>query len=342
MQSKKGFTLVELIGVILMLSILLLIAVPGIIEILNDSKAKKIAELANTLELATETYIEQNRDLFPELNNIGAKAFIRVGTLIDKGLVKGNIKGASDENIDNYTIIASTENDNIINYKYTNIDSDISGYLKDNLILHYDGYHQPDGDIWEDLSGNGSNGTLVNFDFPLSYDNSINFDGIDDYINSGNSSSLNITDALTLSVTFMMTSDNFFGGLLIKGLNSTWAANAYLLRRDGDKLAFNIANGTTSNRVLIDIQKNQWINITAVTSKTSGKLTVYVNGINIGESNRTISNMINTSDPLILGMGYNYTTFFQGKIGSVMVYNCALAKEEIKENFEILKNRFDI
>ncbi|MGE5456384.1 MAG: LamG domain-containing protein [Ignavibacteriales bacterium] len=345
MKNKKGFTLVELIGVILILSILLLITVPAIIELLDNSKTKKSEELSQSLELAAETYVEQNRDLFPELDNIGAKAFIRVGTLIDAELVKDNIKGVNEEDIDNFTIIATTGNDNIITYKYVNMDSDLSGYVKNNLILHYDGYHQPEGNIWEDLSGNGNNGTLVNFTFPLSYDNGVNFDGINDYINSGNSSMLNITDALTLSVTFKMTSATFSGGLIIKGLNGGWASNAYLLRNSGlaGNVLFNIADGTTNNRVTCtNIKQNQWINITAVTSKASGKLIGYINGKSIGEVTRTINDIIVVADPLILGVGYGYTTFFQGKIGSAMIYNRALTPEEVKANFEVDKNRFDI
>lgn len=342
MKNKKGFTLVELIGVILILSILLLITVPAIIELLDNSKTKKSEELSQSLELAAETYVEQNRDLFPELDNIGAKAFIRVGTLIDAELVKDNIKGVNEEDIDNFTIIATTGNDNIITYKYVSMDSDLSGYVKNNLILHYDGYHQPEGNIWEDLSGNGNNGTLVNFTFPLSYDNGVNFDGINDYINSGNSSMLNITDALTLSVTFKMTSATFSGGLIIKGLSGTWASNAYLLRNNTG-IQFNVADGTTNNRVKFsNAKQNQWTNITVVTSKASGKLIFYVNGKVIGESDRTINDIIVVADPLILGVGYGYTTFFQGKIGSAMIYNRALTPEEVKVNFEVDKNRFDI
>ena len=79
MKNKKGFTLVELLAVIVILGVLLLIAVPGITKVINSSKkntfistAKLVAENAQTLAMtgaafggSTNCYIPLNATHLP-------------------------------------------------------------------------------------------------------------------------------------------------------------------------------------------------------------------------------------------------------------------------------------
>lgn len=41
------------------------------------------------------------------------------------------------------------------------IPSPIDGYVKDGLVLAYDGYQEPSGGVWKDLSGSGNDLTLI-------------------------------------------------------------------------------------------------------------------------------------------------------------------------------------
>jgi hypothetical protein len=62
--------------------------------------------------------------------------------------------------------------------------------VTDGLVLYLDAANQKSypgtGTTWNDLSGNGNNGTLVNGPtFNSDNNGSIVFDGVDDYVNFG-------------------------------------------------------------------------------------------------------------------------------------------------------------
>lgn len=341
MKNKKGFTLVELIGVILVLSILLLITVPAIIELLSNSKNKKLEELSTILELAAETYVEQNRDLFPKLDNIGAKAFIRVGTLIEKRLVTDNIKGINDESIDNYTIIASTGNDNIITYKYVNIDSDISGYVKDNLILHYDGYHQPDGNIWEDLSGSGNHGDTTTIEASTYKVDSLQLDGVDDGVYLANKVSNLFKDSNTVELTLVF-SETSSRDVLFGNHSETNTINYEKHELNNGRIYWNGGNPDLNTSTNF-FDKDKKYTISFVYSKVNSTIVIYVNGIKKTEFNKSEfgSYSYNFNNAWIGRDFRTGTTCMKGSLYEVRIYNRSLNDSEIKHNHQLDKNRFD-
>ncbi|MDD2435396.1 MAG: prepilin-type N-terminal cleavage/methylation domain-containing protein [Bacilli bacterium] len=344
MKKNKGFTLVELIGIVVILAIIAVIGVPSVVELIKKSEESRVEEIAITVEAAAEFYVEQNRALFSDLDKIGTKTFLKVGTLIEKGFIEDNIKGVDLEDISNYSVIVTVGSDNVLNYRYTNRNSDTNGYAQNNLILHFDGHNRPTTNTWFDLSGGNNNGTLINFDLLTAWTgNSVKFDGINDYIDAGTNSKFNITNELTMEVVFKMPTNVFKGGLMIKGSNGGWATNSYVLRSESQRLFFNIADGTTNNRVSSPaLLANKWYHLSVTTSLSSGKLVIYIDGKKHEEANRTILNMVTNAAPLLLGMGYGSTTFFEGEVASARLYNRALTLEEIKSNYEIDKDRFDI
>ena len=60
--NNKGFTLVELLGVIVILIIITAIAVPSISSSIERAKAKKNEEVNKALEYAVEFYFSDNKD----------------------------------------------------------------------------------------------------------------------------------------------------------------------------------------------------------------------------------------------------------------------------------------
>ena len=54
---KKGFTLVEMIGIIVILSVILLVAVPATLRTIQNSNEKRNESFRDDLKLATESYI---------------------------------------------------------------------------------------------------------------------------------------------------------------------------------------------------------------------------------------------------------------------------------------------
>ncbi len=66
---KKGFTLVELLAVIIILGLLTIIAIPSIVGILNNEKENISDSMKNIIINASSLYIEDNSGVYPKVNN---------------------------------------------------------------------------------------------------------------------------------------------------------------------------------------------------------------------------------------------------------------------------------
>ena len=106
---QNGFTLLEMISVLVLISLLLLIIFPNIINYIKQHD-KQVDELNSAIyKEAASSYILQNQDFFPEDN--GNKFCITIPELIDYGFLK---------NIDNEEVInksVQVEYENGYNYK---------------------------------------------------------------------------------------------------------------------------------------------------------------------------------------------------------------------------------
>ena len=89
-MKEKGFTLIELLGVLVVLALILVVAVPAVTSSLKNTDKAKYSNFVEEVISSAELYIEENRNLFPELNEIGGVVTIKVGKLIDFGYLKEN------------------------------------------------------------------------------------------------------------------------------------------------------------------------------------------------------------------------------------------------------------
>lgn len=122
---KKGFTLVELLGVIVILGLIAMIAIPTINSALNSSREKAYNEQIKTIEDTARTYMSKNSLKLPDQLE-GNKCSIRISTLQQAGLLDSDDiqnpmykEGSTDEkeNFENFNgsvIITFTGN----KYKY--------------------------------------------------------------------------------------------------------------------------------------------------------------------------------------------------------------------------------
>ena len=70
-MNRKGFTLVELLASLVILAIIMLIAVPSTINVLDRTKKQKYIADAKKMITLAETYIRGNQDIsYPEENQI--------------------------------------------------------------------------------------------------------------------------------------------------------------------------------------------------------------------------------------------------------------------------------
>lgn len=118
MKNNRGFTLVELIAVITILSAIILVTVPVIINTIKKNDNKLGENFEKSLKQAAELYVERNRDVFPDLNNIGGNVVVSADDLVKAGYLKQDLENPIDNSsVLNYEVIIEVGNDNIFIYR---------------------------------------------------------------------------------------------------------------------------------------------------------------------------------------------------------------------------------
>ncbi|MDY4859236.1 MAG: type II secretion system protein, partial [Bacilli bacterium] len=108
--NRKGYTLIELLAVILIIGLVLGFSTYGIINAINSSKEKAAALSENSIKEAAETYATEKNDdssYWLDTTDEGNKYFcITIEELMNKGLLdkKANIK-SKDFDIHSYVLV---------------------------------------------------------------------------------------------------------------------------------------------------------------------------------------------------------------------------------------------
>lgn len=118
-MNSKGFTLVEVIAIIVILAGIFLVSFPAINNIAKNDEDKLYDNMVNDLCAAGKSYMYAHMQLFPELSTANSKIEIPVIDLINYGNVDGNLtnpktKKSIKKDILKYTIL----NDFSLNCKY--------------------------------------------------------------------------------------------------------------------------------------------------------------------------------------------------------------------------------
>ncbi len=112
MKHKNGFTLIELIGIIVILGVLVAIGVPSLIKTLNNNKNKEYETFEKNLFLATESYVQKHQDSFTSLAEPNGSAIVGINTLVDVGLIKSsmvNPKTGEKINLNDFIKVTNTK-----------------------------------------------------------------------------------------------------------------------------------------------------------------------------------------------------------------------------------------
>ncbi len=123
-MKKSGFTLIELIGIIVIISLILLVAVPTINSVIEQGEENKKQEALNNIYMATENYLMANYDEYSSLDNIGASEYIYVMDLINQQYMDiDELNPNDDESFDSKDVVKVTRNeDNTFSYELTVIE----------------------------------------------------------------------------------------------------------------------------------------------------------------------------------------------------------------------------
>ena len=96
---KKGFTLIEMLGVIAVLAVILLVTFPALSKSLKNTKNNEQNNFLNNIKVSAEAYIELNRDRYPELVEPNNQIEITIQDLYDSNLLKGQNNDISTTDI---------------------------------------------------------------------------------------------------------------------------------------------------------------------------------------------------------------------------------------------------
>ena len=98
-MRKNGFTLAELLGVMVLLSLISIITVPAVTQSLNSYKTKLCNSQINQIEVAAESWAKDNILLLPE--DDGDTYSVDLKTLSDYGYIESKINNpVTNENFD--------------------------------------------------------------------------------------------------------------------------------------------------------------------------------------------------------------------------------------------------
>lgn len=198
------------------------------------------------------------------------------------------------------------------------------------------------GGGWADLTGNGNNGELVNgVRESASNLGFLSFDGVDDYVDCGNTSSLSAIGGTTNITVSGWVSYTAYGGggqpysvITVKGNPWTWLlenpSNTFRFRITAGGSDVNVADTSTHSL-------NTWYNV--VGTYDGSNMRVYVNGVlknTKAQTGTLATNSVTAKIGTYQGTNYNFT----GRISNISIYNRALTSEEIKQNYNALKGRF--
>lgn len=229
--------------------------------------------------------------------------------------------------------------------------------IRDGLVLYLDVANQRSypgiGTTWNDLSGNGNNGTLINGPIFNSIGNgNLVFDGSNDYVNINASDTTNIRGSITVS---MFCKSNYNSTL---GWNNYWAGvskyNQFVLGPNGangtGKMAFIINSGGDWYPLgyngdiwgQTNINPKDWHLYTGVYNQNTGMLYLYIDGIEEVSFNIGIKTLTNDLDYFNIGRRDNDSQYLNSSISHVSIYNRALSPEELLQNYNATKSRFNL
>jgi hypothetical protein len=221
--------------------------------------------------------------------------------------------------------------------------------VRDGLVLHLDAANPKSypgtGTTWNDLSGNGNNGTLVNgVGYSTASNGSMTFDGVNDYAsfsiqhssqltvnfwvkkesyNTSNPALFSITPATVTSPDVQGSADKCVGGWVTPS-GQIWGR------------IIDTANRNLNPSSLFVLGLNEWANITYVANGIN--FSVYKNSV-YGH-NVAYDGNIKTFGKLFIGP--HGPEYHNGYISNFCLYNRALTAAEIRQNFECLRGRYGI
>jgi len=134
MKNEKGFTLVELIGVITLLALIALVVYPTITTVMKNTKEKAYNDQVEILIKAAKQWGLENSDELPEVGmySLSIETLLNGGYISDDEVIDPR---NAKQNLNGVIIIQNVSNTNSYEYRYVEatVKTEIAGWLKENV-----------------------------------------------------------------------------------------------------------------------------------------------------------------------------------------------------------------
>lgn len=194
--------------------------------------------------------------------------------------------------------------------------------------------YQSGSATWFDKSGYANNGTLTNgVGYTSSFNGSLVFDGVDDYVNLGKPAILDLT-TLTLSAWVRTTTS---ANQIVIG--KSYLSSYYMNIAPNVKTFSFWTNGSTLPSTTISTLGDPiWCNIVGTIDSISKN--IYFNGIINSSTAGSVVGIDNNN--VYIGNSPVLNAPFVGNIANIQIYNRALSADEVLQNYNALKSRFGL
>ena len=341
-SMSKGFTLVELLAVIVILALILAIAVPTISSLIENSKKTAMENNAKILLNSIRLKSLENTSFDPTLideTNITSELNIDGSNIYSLNITKV-------DDVPYITIVGKNQWDNLTaegTFNNLTIRNGLLLWLDAGNVDSYPGT----GTSWYDLSGN--DGTAIAYNNPVyNSEGYFNFDGATDFFRVTRSDLNGGTFAhktLTVELWFR------------PGANGSAYHDSNNLITSEDAFEISIGNnlngysgikyastpwawyGNTGNV----LENNKWNLITFVHNMVGRKL--YINGVEIYSSNHSGSiSKGSSAHPYLtlMARGSGTGSPAEGDLAIVKLYSTPLTATEVLQNFNLSKARFGL
>jgi len=180
-----------------------------------------------------------------------------------------------------------------------------------------------------DISGNGNAGTVTGASL---VGNVASFDGVDDYVDVGSDSNLDVTDAITIGAWVKFDTVSVAQTIFIRG---DWTSDGYYFDFDAGRLNIRtnqsgevqLSRSSTAPFVI-----NQWYYIVGTVNGSVGK--IYINGVEDTNIAGTHINPTTSTNSAYIGRYGVGAQPFNGQIADVRIYDRALSLKEIQMLYE--------
>jgi len=169
---------------------------------------------------------------------------------------------------------------------------------------------------------------------------SFQFDGIDDYIDCNNISSINSLTSLTISIWCKKDdSGDVVGVNTIKNVSND---KIILYNWTNNTVYFGVRNGATNTSPTYALSHDSnYHNYTGV-YKGGISLELYVDGISRSSNTTSVPSDVDATIGNYMTIGYiNNSNYTEGNIANMNFYNRALSASEVLHNYNALKSRFE-